>query len=70
MSAVMAKQVDEEVRTHFTDIGCIMEDGSSVALIWDASDLISLPDRYERLVAAYNQIGAALEKIKAAIEGG
>lgn len=66
----MDKPAPESVRTHFTDIGCIMEDASSVALIWDASDPISLPDRYERLVAAYNQIGVALEKIKAAIQGG
>lgn len=70
MCGYMDEQTPENVRKHFTEIGCIMEDASAVALIWDASDPISLPDRYRRLSAAYNQIGIALEKIKVAIESG
>lgn len=69
MYGLMDEQATEDVRAHFTNIGCIMEDASAVALIWDAGNPITLPDRYRRVAAAHNQIGIALEKIKAAIEG-
>ena len=46
-----------------------MEDASVIALIWNDADLISAQERYQQLSRAHHQMGATLEKIKAAIKG-
>lgn len=47
-----------------------MEDASVVALIWDDADPLTIEIRYQQLLKAQRKVDAALEKIKAAIEGG
>lgn len=58
---------EEELRTLFTDIGCIMEDSSVKALVWQRKDARSRSDRATELRVAYNKIGALLDIIDAII---
>ena len=67
---VMDQQAIDDVRAQFTKIGCIMEDASVTALIWDAVSSLTVDDRYQRLLDAHRHIQTALKKIKSAIQGG
>lgn len=64
----MAKHSDNEVRALFADIGCLMEDASVVALIWDPADAMTVKLRYERLSEAHGQIEEALRQIATLLE--
>lgn len=64
----MATHNDNEVRGLFTDIGCIMEDASVVALIWDPADAKTVHARYEQLLEAHDQIANALGQIRKLLE--
>jgi hypothetical protein len=64
----MVKQTDDKARVHFTHIGCIMEDASVVALIWDPADNTTLQSRYERLLETHRQIEEALQQIATMLE--
>lgn len=63
------KQSYKGARALFTEIGCIMEDASVIALVWDDPNPMSAQDRYQTLSRAHHKINSVLEKIKAAIEG-
>ena len=65
----MDKQAIEDVRAQFTNIGCIMEDASVIALIWDRTDLVSIQSKHEQLLQAHHQIDTALKSIKTIIGG-
>ena len=62
----MAKPESYEIRKIFTDIGCIMEDGSIVALIWRDGDGLDLRARLQSLSDAHAEIGDLLEQIEKA----
>ena len=64
----MTEQSNDHVRTLFTEIGCVMEDASVIALIWADTEPISSQDRHQRLLNAYYKVGTALEKIEATIK--
>ena len=64
----MTEHSNDHVRTLFTEIGCIMEDASVIALIWDDAEPITIEGRYQHLRNVHHAIDAALEKIKAAID--
>ena len=66
----MTKQSNDHIRTLFTEIGCIMEDASVIALIWDDADPMPAQDRYRALLRANDKIDAALKNVKATIDGG
>ena len=68
--ADMDKHAIEDVRAHFTVIGCIMEDASLVALVWDDTSTESVKIRYQQLKKAHRKIDTALQSIKATIDGG
>ena len=65
--ADMIDQSNDHIRTLFTEIGCIMEDASVVALVWVKSDPRTIEGRYQQLLDAHRKADAALEKIKAAV---
>ena len=46
-----------------------MEDASVIALILEGADQLTIEGRYQQLLAVHRKVDAALEKIKAAIEG-
>ena len=56
---------EPELRKLFTEIGCIMEDASVIALVWSRNDTRSISDRVAELCSAYSRIGALLDKIEA-----
>lgn len=62
----MAKPADDEVRNLFTEIGCIMEDASVVALIWRDGDGLDPPARLNSLTDAHAAIGNLLAQIEQA----
>ena len=62
----MAKPADDEVRKLFTQIGCVMEDASIVALIWRNGEDLGLRARLQRLSDAHVEIGDLLEQIEKA----
>ena len=64
----MDEKSDNDVRALFTQIGCIMEDASFIALIWERADGMTIEDRYQRLLLANRQIGEALANIKSIID--
>ena len=55
--------IDDLVRQLCTKAGCVMEDTSVVALIWD--DGLSIDRRLENLVVATNDIVALIAAAKA-----
>ena len=59
----MAKLADDEIRKLFTEIGCIMEDASLVALMWRDADGIDLRARLQGLSDAHMEIGNLLARI-------
>ncbi len=62
----MAKLADDEVRKLFTEIGCIMEDASLVALIWRDADGLDLQARLQILSYAHAEIRDLLAQIEKA----
>lgn len=64
----MEKKSDDDVRALFVQIGCVMEDASVVALIWNAADALTPKDRLKQLTQAHDQIGEALQNIKSNLE--
>lgn len=64
----MDEHSDDSVRALFTHIGCIMEDASAVALIWNVLEALTIEDRCERLCQANRQISEALENIVTIID--
>ena len=66
--ANMDEKSDNDVRALFTQIGCILEDASVVALIWERTDAMTIEDRYQRLMLANRQISEALANIKSIID--
>lgn len=58
---------ERELRGLFTEIGCIMEDASTVALVWHRDDARSKSTRAIELRDAYNKIGTLLDVIDARI---
>ena len=56
---------ERELRGLFTEIGCIMEDASVTALVWERGDKRSISDRVGKLRAAYKRIGGLIDSIDA-----
>ncbi len=56
---------ERKLRGLFTELGCIMEDASVTALVWQRDDARSRSDRAAELRGAYNKIGALLDTIDA-----
>ena len=59
----MAKPAHDDVRKLFTDIGCIMEDASLIALIWSSTDNLDVRARFQTLSQAHKEIGNLLLRI-------
>jgi hypothetical protein len=59
----MTKATDDEVRRLFTEIGCIMEDASLVALVWRTYDKLDAQARYRKVSDAHAEIGKLLAQI-------
>lgn len=59
----MAELDQQELRSLFTQIGLIMEDTSSIALIWSASDGLDVAARLIIIDAASAEISALLKQI-------
>ena len=59
----MKKAKVDEVRKLFTEIGCIMEDTSLVALVWGADDKLNTQARYRTVIDANAKISELLAKI-------
>ena len=59
----MAKLDEQQLRGRFTRIGIIMEDSSSVALIWSASDGLAIAERLRIIKDANSEISALLDQI-------
>ena len=68
MSPGMDEQAHDNVRALFKHIGCMMEDASAVALIWNFGDALSIHDRHEQSGQANRQISEALGNIKTIID--
>jgi hypothetical protein len=64
----MDEQSMNRVKGLFTEVGCILEDVSVVALIWDDANPMSAGDRYQALLTAKHEIGAALKSIETILE--
>ena len=62
----MAKLAKCEVRKLFTEIGCIMEDASLVALVWKDGDGLDPRTRLQILLDAHTEIGVLLAQIEQA----
>lgn len=62
----MAKPANYDVRNLFTEIGCIMEDASVVALVWSSKDELDIRARFHRLSDAHKNIGDLLSLIATA----
>lgn len=60
----MANSAKYEVRKLFTEIGCIMEDASLVALVWKYGDRLDLKERLHSLSDAHEAIGDLLAQIE------
>ncbi len=46
----MAKSTNDDIRKLFTEIGCIMEDASLIALVWGADDELNVRARYRKIL--------------------
>ena len=55
---------EQKLRGLFTEIGCIMEDASLTALVWEHHDTRSLIDRAAELRDAHCKIGGLLDTIE------
>lgn len=61
----MADPDNQQLRGLFTRIGIIMEDSSSVALIWSASDCLAIAERLRIMKDANAEISKLLDQIAA-----
>ena len=55
---------EPDLRAIFTEIGCIMEDASLIALLWQANDGLAPADRVAQLRKAHDRIGVLLDAIE------
>ena len=62
----MAKPAQDEVRKLFTEIGCIMEDASLIALVWSSTDNLDVRARYRTISEVHEKIGELLLQIDSA----
>ena len=62
----MANPANDEVRKLFTEIGCIMEDTSIIALIWRDKEDLDMRARLQSLSDAHAEIGDLLDRIEKA----
>ena len=62
----MANPANDEVRKLFTEIGCIMEDASIIALILRDGDGFDMPVRLKSISNAHAEIGDLLAQIEKA----
>jgi hypothetical protein len=62
----MAKPKNDKVRELFTEIGCVMEDASLLALVWRAEDKLDVIARYREISDAHEKIGELLLQIDGA----
>lgn len=62
----MAIPANDEVRKLFTEVGCIMEDASLVALIWRDADGLDPRARLQILSDTHAEIGDLLAQIEKA----
>ena len=62
----MEKPANDEVSKLFTEIGCIMEDASVVALLWRDADGLDPRARLHSLSDAHTEIGVVLALIEKA----
>ncbi len=53
----MAKPVHDDVRKLFTEIGCIMEDASLIAIVWSSTDNLDVRARFREISDAREKIG-------------
>lgn len=63
MFGPMAKYPTNDIRKLFTEIGCIMEDTSLLALIWAADDENDVAARFRQISDAHNKVGQLLAQI-------
>lgn len=59
----MTHNTDDDVRRLFTEIGCIMEDASLMALLWKTEDGLDVAARYREISNAHAKIGELLKRI-------
>lgn len=59
----LANEKDNEVRRLFTDIGCIMEDASLIALVWKKEDQREVAVRFRQIAEPHTKIGELLSRI-------
>ena len=59
----MANPTNDEVRNLFTEIGCIMEDASRIALVWQAADGLNVMARYQKLSDSHAKLSELLSQI-------
>ena len=59
----MTKATNDEVRKLFTQIGCIMEDASLIALVCKADDKLNTQGRYRMVLDAHAKISELLTQI-------
>lgn len=59
----MTNDTDDDVRELYTEIGCIMEDASLIALLWRAEDGLDVAARYREMSNAHAKIGEFLLQI-------
>lgn len=60
----MAIPANDEARKLFTEIGCIMEDVSLIALVWSSTDNLDVRARFQTLSQAHKEIGDLLLRIE------
>lgn len=63
MCLLMTFDTDDDIRTLFTEIGCIMEDASLIALVWSSTDNLDVRARFQTLSQAHREIGDLLLQI-------
>lgn len=66
IGSCMAKTDTDEIRKLFMEIGCIMEDASVVALVWDRDHELGIRARFQKLTDAHKCIGDLLSRIDGA----
>ena len=60
----MAKLETDDLRRLCTEIGCIMEDASLAALVWDPGDRLGVQARIKKLSDTHSEIGILLSQIE------
>ena len=60
----MAKLETDDLCRLCTEIGCIMEDSSLAALVWDPGDRLGVQARIKKLSDTHSEIGILLSQIE------